>query len=197
MRGGWAEDAHARTCRGMIGPRNTVSNVAYAAVGTWLAWRFQDSSAAAFAVALWVLATGSALYHAQKTLLANRLDWVGMYAVCGATIAHGLLPDVPWVSWAVLVGAGAGIAFYGAQHWMQADWHILMAMVIGSIGPLARGMMLSVAVAWGIFAIGYAAWHLDKAHHPLVGKWGHALWHVATALAIGQMYLAQRGAAWN
>jgi hypothetical protein len=181
----------------MIGPRNTISNLGYAAVGTYCAWRFQDASSAALAVALWVLATGSALYHAQKTRLANRLDWVGMYAVCGAIIAHGFLPTVPWVSWAILVGAGAGIAFYGHQRWMQADWHILAAMILGSVGPLMRGMTLSVLAAWGLFAVGYVAWHLDRRRSPLVGVWGHALWHLMTALAIGQMYLAQRGAGWN
>lgn len=182
-----------RNCRGMIGPRNTISNLAYAVVGTYLAWKYQDSASAALGVALWVLATGSALYHAQKTLRANRLDWVGMYMVAGALVAHGLVPRLPGVSWAMLAVGGAWVAYYGHQRWMSADWHIALAMVLGSIRPALSGHLGVVGWAWLAFAVAYGAWHLDKAHSRWVGKYGHAAWHVLTAVAIGLCFIAQQG----
>lgn len=190
-RGGWAEDRILDRSGPPYGPVNTWSNAAYAIVGVYVAWRYQDDASAALAVALWVLATGSALYHAYKTVWANRMDWVGMYGVFGAIAAHGWLAAWPWASW-VMLAAGAGVvAVYRAQHWVSADLAMVALGIVGSIPVVWSGDRRLLAISWGLFALAYGVWHLDKARVRFIGRWGHAIWHVVAAIAIGVLFAAQ------
>lgn len=192
-RGGWAEDALLHRPGPPFGPRNTGSNAAYLVVGVLLAYYDQSQPAAALAVSLWVLGTGSALYHALKTKFANRLDRVGMLAVFGALAAHGLLPESPLASWLMLaVGVGLGGWFYRAANQVPRDWWMAALLLIGSLPVALRGNWSGLGASWGVFAVAYACWHLDKHSSRRLGLWGHALWHVLTSAAIGLLFWAQR-----
>lgn len=188
-RGGWAEDAIRSRCAFPIGPANTYSNLAYAIVGTWLAWWYQDGAAAALAVALWLLAAGSALYHGYKTVHANRLDWLGMMSVLGALVAHGWLGAYPWASWAMLgLGALAG-GGYLAQRRLHFDAVFAVGMLLAALPAYASPWTYA---ALGLFALAYGCHWLDRRRSPLVGVYGHAAWHGLTALAAGVLFAAQR-----
>jgi hypothetical protein len=191
-RGGWAEDLTRQSCQGMIGPRNTLSNLAYAVVGIWTAWRYQDSASAAFAVAMCLLATGSALYHAQKTLPANRMDWLGMMAVLGVLLAHGWAPHAPAIGWLMLAGGGLAGYTYLSQRQLYFDDAVAAYFVVSSIGPAWRGQWLVLGISWLVFAVAYGVWQLDKRRSRWVGVWGHAIWHVLTAVGFGLLFQAQR-----
>ncbi len=193
-RGGWAEDAALARSGPPYGPLNTYSNLAYAVVGGLLAWLDQGASGAAMAVAMILLATGSALYHSTKLLSANRIDWIGMYAVMGAATAHAWLPNVPAVGF-LMLGAGAALSYwYGKKlKWISADWHMAALMVLSTIPIYWRNDHRSLLLAsWLVFAVAYACWHLDRRKSRLVGLYGHACWHLLTALAIGLLYWAGR-----
>lgn len=192
-RGGWAEDWARYTGdptrqRHPIGPRNTWSNLMYAVVGVLLASRFQDSQSAWMAMSLCILAVGSAAYHAFKTVAANRLDWIGMYAVFGALVGHAWWP----AHTGTMAMASAGIVgLYAQRGWKNADWHMAVALGLAIIPLLRSGHWLPVWHVLLLFGIGYAAWQADRRRMPFVGLWGHALWHVFTALAIGLLFASQ------
>lgn len=191
-RGGWTEDVFLMRMKPPFGPRNMWSNLAYGMVGIGLAFIYQDLSSSAMALSLILLMTGSALYHGYKTLYANHMDWLGMYAVFGALAAHGFAPEEDWISW-IMLGAGAVLGWIYAEkmHWVSMDWHMGALLVVASVGPVLERHWPLLAISWGLFIIAFTIWHLDKAHHKLVGLWGHALWHILTAIAIGVMYVAQ------
>lgn len=190
-RGGWYEDLTLGRISPPFGPRNTVSNLAYAIVGVLVAATESTDAAAVFAVAMIILATGSALYHAEKTLEANRLDWLGMFAVFGAMVPHGWLPNWPGVPWLMLGVAMLLGWLYLRQRRLYFDWAMGVLLVLSSIRPVWTGAWAGVAVAWAVFAVSYGLWRLDKAGSRWVGLWGHAAWHVGSAVALGLLFSAQ------
>jgi predicted membrane channel-forming protein YqfA (hemolysin III family) len=194
-RGGWAEEALRPRCTFPIGPRNTWSNTAYIAVGaTLLLTLGYTPQTAVMAGALTMLGIGSGLYHGFKTIWANRLDHVGMYLVFGALSVYGIMgrhaaaPYLMLVTGALLAGlfTYTGIrASLDIQMGVLFYFTMLPAFVFGD-AKLAGG-------ALALFLLGFGAWQLDKRRSPLIGLWGHALWHLLTAPAIGMMYLALYG----
>lgn len=186
-RGGWSEDWFRGSCTPPIGPRNTWSNLAYAAVGIALAWRYQDAASAWMAMALCVLAVGSGAYHAFKTVATNRMDWVGMYATFGALVGHGWAPNV--MPLMVLLGAGLVLRFM--TRWRRADWHMIAAGGLAALPVGLRGDGWSLLPAVGLYAAAQICFWCDKQR--VLRYWGHALWHVFAALAIGALFISQRG----
>lgn len=172
-RGGWWEDKLLKRTSPPFGPWNTYSNLTYALVGAIVAWGRPDH--APFAVAMWLLATGSALYHSEKTIHANKLDWLGMFAVFGAVVAHAYgFPD--WVALALggLLGYG-----YLASKRLHADAVIGTLLVVAALGPRTQHERLAL----GVFALSYLVSILDK--QGLTGRWGHGLWHCSSGIALG------------
>lgn len=192
VRGRWAEDLARHSCQGMIGPRNTVSNLAYGVLGIWTAWRYQDGASAVFAVAMVLLMTGSALYHATKTLPANRMDWLGMMAVLGVLVAHGLAPHASIVGGLMLAAGGLAGYLYMSQKKLYFDDVVAGLFVVASIGPAWRGQWELLGWSWLVFALAYGAWQLDKRGSKWVGLWGHAMWHCGTGIGFGLLFQAQR-----
>lgn len=192
-RGGWAEDRLLNREGPPYGPLNSYSNVAYAIAGSVVAAVDGTAPAAALAVAMWLLATGSALYHGYKTLEANRLDWLGMFAVFGALVAHGYVPSASWLMLlgSVLLG---GVYLYVTRKTGQVSFDLAMAvlLVAGSLPPAIHGTWGWLGASWGAFAVGYGLWQLDRRGSTIVGRYGHAGWHIFTALALGLLFFAQR-----
>lgn len=115
-------------------------------------------------------------------------------AVTGALTAHAFLPRSPVVPWVMCaVGGLLGWLYATEWRWLSRDWHMAALMVVGSLPPLVRGDHLPLLGAgWLAFGVGYACWQLDRRKSRWVGLWGHAVWHVATAVAIGLLFWAQR-----
>lgn len=182
-RGGWAEDALERRDQPPFGPRNTWSNLAYAVVALVLVWLVPTGAMAMLAVGLLTLATGSALYHAYKTINANRLDWLGMMATLGGLAGYAL---TPWAAPGVLVVAlGASLAY--AKTWQDRDTWLVVLGLVGAAGGLPRHHLAWVGLGLLCLGLAYGAWQLDQRHSWWVGVWGHAAWHVGTALGIGAL----------
>lgn len=191
-RGGWAEDAYRNSCSGMIGPRNTLSNLAYPVVGIVMVLLMDSSASRVFALSMLLLGLGSAWYHWTKTLKANRADWFGMLSVFWALSLHGLNPagtDI-WISMLVGCTAMAAVCVYALKQ-VGANRLIAWLLVISGLPATFTGDWRLVVVSLAAFALSFALWHADKRKLWVVGLWGHALWHVGTALAFGLMYLAQ------
>lgn len=193
-RGGWAEDAALHRCSWPIGPRNTYSNLAYVLVGLVVYARIESSAALAFYFAMTVLAIGSGLYHGHKTPWANRLDWVGMYMVFGALVVHAIVPLSTIAPW-IMLAFGAGIAWYytyelnGVALNAQMGAFLFLSLLPAAFGPTPHYTLAGSAFA--AFAWAFLLWQLDVRKSPLVGLWGHAAWHVFTALALGLTFLSQ------
>lgn len=192
-RGGWLEDAVLNRCSFPIGPRNTWSNVAYPLVGLGIVLLHPSSAAWAMLFALTLLGIGSGAYHGWKTRLTNRMDWAGMYAVFAGLIVHGIAPAhlaTPWI----MVVAGAIIAWLFAFQLSKVDLNtqIGFMLAVASIPAFLLGAWELALVSIWIFGFGFLAWRDDKMlGGKSLGLWGHAIWHVLTAIAIGFMFIAQ------
>jgi len=190
-RGGWAEDLTLKYCTFPIGPRNTVSNLSYAVIGAIVAAGWPSSASLAFALAMSFLAIGSALYHGFKTFKALQLDWAGMYAVFAAIAVHSMVPESKLAPWIMLVLAGALAYVYAYRlvgvH-LEAQMGVLL--VVSALRPALMGHWLDVLVSLGFFVLAMGVWLLDRRRSAITGLWGHAIWHVFTAIAFGTMFLA-------
>lgn len=196
--GGWAEDRILRRLRPPYGPRNVVSNAGYFIAGTYLPARYQDDSSAVMGVMLWVLGTGSALYHAEKHPEAQATDWVGMLAVLAATAVLAWLA----VPIAMLAAAGLVVGWYLMRlrgtdgnvraHRVPVDWLVGALLASAVIGIWLKGDRATLGVSLAVYLVAFGIWHMDKRPSPITGRWGHALWHVLTSVAMVLMYQAAR-----
>lgn len=187
-RGGWAEDAQNRRCTIPIGPRNTVSNLAYAAVAVWVVVSQVVAERLVMAAALLLLAVGSALYHATKQVWANNLDWAGMGACMGVLDVVALFPGAPGLTLgAFSISMAASVMI--AQH-MHFDRVMGGMFLVALIPAYLRGDTTLATVSLLLFALAMLAWQADKRRWKVVGLWGHAIWHVLTAAALGLLFAA-------
>lgn len=193
-RGRWHEDRALGRCDFPIGPRNTWSNATYIAVGFALAFFDQSAPTVVMSFALVMLGIGSGLYHGVKTKWANKLDHVGMYLVFGGLVAHGVDPSHPHTP-ALMLVTGVLLAGLFSYTGIKVTLDIQMGLLLylSSLPGVLLGNWELLAWGYGLFLLGFAAWQLDLRRSPLVGLWGHAIWHALTALAIGAIYLSQGG----
>lgn len=186
-RGGWREDLTLIRDRLPIGPRNTWSSLAYPIVG-WGVFALTGPSALLFALSMTLLGAGSGLYHAFKTPFANAIDWSGMYAVLWASIMAAFFPSSPLYVRALSTAVVAiGVPIVGRFDAVMA----LGVLTLTALGA-TLGDGTDAAVGAMLFIAGWGCWYVDKQDRTF-GLWGHALWHVFTALAFGFLYLGVTG----
>lgn len=194
-RGGWNE-GEIRGCymgyetTGIpVEPINTYSNLAYLVAG-WVIYRIAgDGTALIFCVAMAFLCFGSALYHGMKTRWSARWDHGGMYAVMAGLTFYVLAAGHAYETEIVLVGivlSGISLAWL-LDGYLLARMALLLALI--SVGVMTGG---DAALGWtglGYFAGALVVWLVDK-NTRILWRFGHGLWHVLTAVALGYMYLA-------
>lgn len=185
-RGGWSEDALLQRCRVPIGPRNTWSNAAYALAGGAVYAAAPSPETGVVMGMSVILAFGSGLYHAHKSTYFNDLDHAGMYAVFGALAVYGWWANATAMMGVAMLGAWVG-AF--VRHRASLDTQVGVLLAIAMAGIAWRDWREALVIL-GVYGIGYVVQRLDHAHSPLVRLWGHALWHVLTAIAIALTGLA-------
>lgn len=189
-RGGWAEDEARGSCNVPIGPRNAYSNVGYAGWGFYLLVTSRSTLQTAMGVAMIMLAFGSWWYHSEKTIAGNNADWVGMYA-CAAVILGGAI-GVHTYEILIPIGMIFVVLFAWAINRVRFDAFMGVTFLVGAISAIARhGVSWMIVIATLCFALAYLAWQLDKRRNPIVGLWGHALWHLLTAPGLALLHLAQ------
>lgn len=192
-RGHWGEDEQLHRCHWPIGPRNAWSNVAYAVTGVIPFWLHRSPEAFLFLLAMLALCYGSFRYHAEKTIRANLLDRVGMFLVLVPLASLGVTRLLPWpIDPGIAMVLPALVltplaVYYLPLKWMDAQIGLLV--LLGSIGGVLRGDAWITAGALSSFTGGYACWHLDKDPRRPLGLWGHAIWHLLTALAFALLFL--------
>jgi hypothetical protein len=194
-RGAWAE-ARLRHCEGGLAvtgipvePFNTFSNLAYFAAAWFVYGTFGGFPAAVLAAALTLLGVGSALYHGTKAMWGARLDHAGMYAVFGALAIYSVAPPHPALPWVMLAGsAGFAIGFsLVAPGDLNARMGLLLALLSIRGFLLHNGRYAGLSLA--LFAVAFAVWILDQ-RTTLLGRFGHAIWHLLSAGAIALMFVA-------
>jgi hypothetical protein len=222
---GWAERARPATClathcfceavgsRPVLQPSNTLSSLAYVAVGTWAVLallrvrgvpgprRLTGSArllVPGVALVLALVGLSSAVYHATLTFLGQYLDVLSMYLL-GVLLLSGALVRAGWVP----RGAGIGLfvvlvaALAVAQAWYPESRRVLFGLVLlpGILLELRPGTShlprgdagrRTLWVGVGLLVVGYGLWVLDQARlvcWPDSPLQGHAAWHVLTAAA--------------
>jgi Ceramidase len=197
-RGNWAE-ARLRHCEGGLAttgipvePFNTFSNLAYFAAA-WLVYRaFGNMPAAVVAASLTLLGTGSAMYHGTKAMWGARLDHAGMYAVFGSLAIYCVAPSHPATPYVMLGGAAAFAIGFALVVPGDLNARMGLLLVLMSIRGFLLGRTLLSGLSLGLFAVAFGTWLLDQ-RTTVLSRFGHAIWHVFTAAAIGVMFAAVSG----
>lgn len=193
--GGWQEDAELCRHKPPYGPRNALSNIAYAVVGFGLLYtNIPHANAGTLWAMMTALALGSGYYHWYKNRYFQHWDHNGMLMVFGALAVFGWYQG----TYAPIVAAGVG---FGVA-WWDSYWRgiefldlpvgVLLALAFLPIAIFGGDLKLA-GIALVLYVVGYGFQRLDHAHRtpkPL-DLWGHAIWHVLTAVAIGLLALAQ------
>ena len=189
--GGWAEDAKLRRKHFPIGPRNTASNVAYLLAAVYLMATGEGPARWAIGAGMVVLAIGSACYHAFKTPKTNNWDWAGMGGTMTPFAVNGVLHTSRGLALgAFSIGAvsAALIAWGSTRH---SDF-VMGLLFLGSAVPaFLAGNFWPAVEAVATFALAMAFWQADRKRWAIVGLYGHAAWHVLTAVAMPQLHRAQ------
>jgi hypothetical protein len=174
---------------------NTLSNLAYPLVG-WLAQQHVGSmEAVVVALALTYLGVTSGGYHWFGGKRWQAADWSGMYAIFGALAPWLLIApfadelSIPlWVFMALCSVAAATLLSWRFRQ-VGTNGLLAVLLVLALVPAFGNGDRLMVGVALGWFLVGMGVWQLDQ-RTALLGYWGHAAWHGATALAFGALFLA-------
>jgi hypothetical protein len=192
---------------GLAQPVNSLTSLAYVALGSW-AWlrrqalfraRSQTRALVRSAGAVLVLlGMGSFVYHGTLTLVGQVLDVQGMYLLgmlilLAALVRRGTVaPRVaPWL----YVAACAGLAV--AQVAAPESRRFLFALVLlpgivlealpSTTGVAVRSpQTVAYRTGVGLLVAAYTVWLLDNAGiacAPTSVLQGHGLWHVLTAVA--------------
>jgi hypothetical protein len=167
-------------------PANFWSSFAFVAVAVLLWVR---GAPKLYAVALFLVGTGSAAYHGSLTFAGQVADMSGMYFVVTFAILHGLQRR-RWIG-----GRTAALAFFASNTllvWGQVMWpdarrYVFAALILAMLAA-ERGTGWSRHLKWAVlvFAGGFAFWVVDKTHFlcdPRSALQGHAAWHCAGAIA--------------
>lgn len=206
QRGGWAEDRLAHRCTAPIGPWNTWSNLAYVLAGAALFGAVRTAPMFGMGTALAFLGICSGLYHAFKRGWAVKLDSAGMYATFAAlgVLAVGVRGPA-----GMLAIFAAGIAIVWALDYrldLDTNPFVGLLLALAFLGAAAHHRIGLGALSLVVFGIAYISWRIDKGLEvpfvasvpagppPITGRYGHAIWHVVTAIAIALMALAVRAA---
>lgn len=191
-RGGWWEDLLTNRCIFPIGPRNTFSNIAYVLAG-FAAFALRPNLASGvFGLTMVFLGIGSALYHGYKTIWASRLDNAGMYAAFSSLVIYGMAPTHHFIGPVMALGAiiSSRLLAYGANWKYLLDPIIGMFVFLSVIANLLRGGYLNAILGFVLFGLAYIVWWMDKKKTlKILPKWGHAIWHVITAVALLILFL--------
>jgi hypothetical protein len=193
---------------GLAQPVNTLTSLAFVALGVWVvaggvppgaaADRSTRGLGRAVGVVLVLLGVGSAWYHGTLTFVGQVLDVQGMYllgtlTLVMALVRRGHLP-LRLAAGSVLTASAVLLAVQVA---VPDSRRVLFGLVLlpgvlletrrRTTGrPWRSSALVPMRVGLVVLAIAYTAWVLDD-----TGRWcwptspwqGHGLWHVLTAVA--------------
>lgn len=195
-RGMWREDLLRGRMSPPFGIFNTWSNLAYIVVGLLLLVWDRSAETWVLAGALCLLGVFSGLYHALKRVWANRLDQFGIYLVLGAQGVFGYAGGYAW-TWLAMLLTGWGLGWFIVYHLdhKKVEGPAAVSILMSFLPGMAMGRW-ELAAPMGVLVVSYLCWMDDKPSGAgLLGLWGHALWHIGTAVALGWKHVLDLAAA--
>ncbi len=203
--GGWYEAQFQQCGAGLITvpqqPVNTYSNLAYLATGLFPGILWGTPASYVFAFTMVYLCIGSTLYHATSTHWSGMLDVTAIYVVFSSLVVYvvSVLLNLPqWLTPGLMFIIPGGIAFALSQR-----YHDNMRLIIGLfLGSLYLLLLLHMwkqknwnpwprtLTSFTLFGFAFLCWSMDKARTFPFPRWGHGLWHILTAIAIGCLFMA-------
>lgn len=202
-------------------PANAVSSLSFVFVGILVITngftdRFRNSTrnaaieglsgyALVYAGALVVVGLGSAFYHASLSFIGQFADVMGMYLIASFVILYSLgriraLSPATIVTSYVLVNAGLAWVLFSAPSLRRYIFAVVLLTGLGveyfARGRVARALnSRALFTAIAVLAVGFGIWVLDIKKTlcmPEGAIQGHALWHLAGAIASWQLYVYYR-----
>jgi ABC-type Na+ efflux pump permease subunit len=115
------------------------------------------------------------------------MDWLGMYWVLFVLLFHESIGEGLAFGPMVVM---AGIAAFAFSFMVQARFDALMGVAAVGISAVNALIGNSLLAALGImtFIVAYAFWNADKSE---IGLWGHANWHILSAVALLCAFLSR------
>jgi len=204
-RGHWYE-ARANGCEHGLThipqqPINTYTNLAYLAVGVFVALSLGTAPAYVFAFTMLYLFIGSTLYHALSTHWAGMLDVTAIYSLFSALAVYGLceLLGLPvWLTTGIMF-AVAGLTAYVLSPRYRKNMNLVIGLFLGATYVLlllhmwrsglwsAWPYLVGSLVAYGT---AFIIWNVDKTETSPFKKWGHGIWHILAAAASALIFYA-------
>lgn len=215
----WASRARPATCLDthcfceavhpgtILQPANTLSSLAYVALGVWALARLLRGSGVrgssrvlvpGAAVAACSVGLSSAFFHANLTFLGQYLDVMSMYVlgalvVAGALWRGGFLGERGALALFLAITVLLGVAQYLEPELRRVMFALVLvpgialehlARVHGPVGSPAAMRPLRAGVV--LLVVAYAFWLLDQWRilcWPESWFQGHAVWHTLTAVS--------------
>jgi MFS family permease len=185
---GWGEAIAAPRPRFPRELRNTLSNTAYLVAAAWCAT--QGPVGWAMTIALVVLAIGSGSWHGTQQAWAQTLDRFGMHMVFAGLAICGVAPATWWAPWLMLAGGALAGYLLCVRSYVSLTGSMAAYLVVAIVSAIVRSNGVALSYSLTAFAIAYGCWHLDHRTERPFGVWGHAVWHIITALAIALLFAA-------
>lgn len=170
----------------------TWTNLAYGIVGLLVFAWFRTGESAVFAASMIYLNIGSALFHRDARWIKRYadLDVSAMYAVFGGLAWYSglaLFGQHSWVGMALFSATCAYLLRYQFPGWLHIRMGIAGVWIMGFILLKDATNWPLVLTAFLLFAGSFIARDRDENG---TFKWGHGLWHLGTAPAIGLLFIA-------
>lgn len=164
--------------------------------------RSSSTYPALYAVATAVIGLGTVFYHASLTFWGQTADVFGMYLIATFLVLHNLarMVKISAAQAAGLYVLGNAVLFAGLLAAPSARRYAfgLLIVIVVLLEVIARRRRLVATspkvfvAALGTFAVGFLTWTLDITRMlcaPRSLLQGHAVWHLASALAIWLLFL--------
>lgn len=166
----------------MLDPRepwSTYTAPIYALVGVGLYWLLRSPEAAVMALSMIVLSVGTAAMHYEWSDFTSSLDHAGMNATYLALLTYVCGGGALAMGTAALAGAVL------IEVVMDRRNYILVAICVWAAIVAAFATAPVTATAGALLMLGGSAFWLTD------GDIEHSIWHLATGLGTGLLFLAQ------
>ena len=178
-------------------PINTYSNILYLTGGMFLMFEITSLPTYVFFITTLYLFIGSSWFHATSSKSAGHLDVSAMYALFTAMLVYSIT-SLTTLNDSIIALLMFIIAVLSAYLLIRRFYKYIIPILVlltymfviinklqNNVPQVIDGFIISSFV---LFLLGIGAWLVDKSKFFPNNRWGHAFWHLFSAVAICLLY---------